>query len=104
MDLIRRKPKGVIYIHYETFSQNPKVAMERIYSELEEEKFEHDFDNIKNTAIDCDGHYLHKYPHKGEGKVTPCDPNELQKYISPDLAQTIMKQFSQYNQTFGYVN
>jgi len=101
-DLMRRKPKGVIYLGYETFSESPGVVMDRIYDELGEEKFKHDFDNVVNTAIDCDGHYLNKYPHKGEGKIEPCNREEWKDYISPDLAQTIMSKFVDYNQLFGY--
>lgn len=101
-DLIRRDPDGLIFVQYETLTQNPKLVMERIYTELEEEYFNHDFDNIKNTAIDCDGHYLHKYPHKGEGKIEVNDVEEWKKYISIDLANTIMNRFKDYNKFFGY--
>ena len=103
MDLTRRKPEGVIYVSYEAFSQNPGAIMARIYDSIGEASYTHDFNNVVNTANDCDGHYLHKYPHKGEGKIEPCNPNEWKEYLSPDLAQTIMNRFSAYNQLFGYV-
>ena len=102
-DLIRRKPKGVIYVSYETFSENPEAVISRIYDELGEERYEHDFKNVVNTAIDCDGHYLNKYPHDGSGEIKPCDKEEWKKYISDDLAQTIMNRFVDYNRFFGYV-
>jgi sulfotransferase len=103
MDLIRRKPEGVVYVAYEAFSQNPGAIMGRIYDAIGEAPYKHDFDNVVNTAIDCDGHYLNKYPHKGEGKIEPCNTNEWKDYISPDLAQTIMQRFAAFNQFFGYV-
>ena len=101
-DLIRRKPDGVIYVTYEYFAKNPAMVMERIYSELNEEGFRHDFDNVENTANDPDGFYLNKYPHKGEGKVEPCDQEEWKKYVSDDIANLIMEKFGFYNQFFGY--
>ena len=101
-DLMRRDPKGLIFIQYETFTTNPKIVMETLYKAMEIEYFDHDFDNIKNTAIDCDGHYLHKYPHRGEGKIEPCDPFEWKDYVSKDVANTIMERFKDYNEFFGY--
>lgn len=102
-DLARRRPNGVIYVMYEAFSQNPQVAMDRIYQELGEEPFRHDFDNVVNVATDPDALYLNKYPHKGEGKIEPCDPDEWKKYLSPDLGSTIMTRFADFNRFFGYV-
>jgi len=101
-DLIRRNPDNLIFIQYETFVSNPKLVMERIYNELEEDYFEHNFENVKNTAIDCDGHYLNKYPHKGQGKISPSNSDEWKKYISQDLANIIMQRFKDYNNFFGY--
>ena len=103
-DLIRRAPDGVIYVQYESFSREPAMIMERLYTELEEEVYDHDFDNVKNVAEDPDGFYLHKYPHKGEGKISPCNLEEWKDYISVDLAMTIKNRFPDYNNFFGYVN
>lgn len=103
-DLARRKPNGVIYVMYESFVQNPQVVMDRIYQEIGESPFDHDFDNVVNTSTDPDGFYLNKYPHKGEGKVEPGDPDEWKKYLSPDLGNTIMTRFADFNKFFGYTN
>lgn len=103
-DLIRRGPDGVLYVQYESFSQNPGMVMERLYSELGEESYQHDFDNVENVADDPDGFYLHKFPHKGEGKIVPCNIEEWKEYISPDLAMTIKGRFPDYNTFFGYIN
>lgn len=100
MDLIRRQPEGLIVIQYETFVRNPQMIMDRLYAELEEEPFEHDFEDVTNTATDMDALYLNKYPHDGSGKVQPGDGWE--KYISSDLAQQIMGRYPGYNQAFGY--
>ena len=58
----------------------------------------------ENTAEDADGFYLHKFPHKGSGKVEPPLEEEWPKYISPDLAQTIRGRFTDYCQYFGYLS
>ena len=101
-DLIRRDNNGVIFIQYEAFTRQPKLAMETIYTQLGEKPFDHDFNNVINTAEDPDGLYLHKFPHVGAGKVEPHDPNEWKKYISPDLKDTINSRFPDYNKYFNY--
>lgn len=101
-DLLRRDPKNVIFIKYEDLVSEPLKIMTSLYKYLGYDYFEHNFENVKNTAEDPDFMYLNKYPHKGEGKVTPCDLNEWKKYVSDDLAETIMGRFTNYNKNFGY--
>lgn len=101
-DLIRRNPKSVIWVQYESFARNPKMVMERIYAELGEEGFIHDFENVQNTAEDPDGFYLWKYPHTGSGKVSNDLIDEWKQFVSEDLAATIMQRFAFYNNSFGY--
>ena len=101
-DLIRRKPKNVMFIKYEELSCNPKNVMMQIYERLGIEYHEHDFEDIKNTAQDPDYLYLNKYPHEGSGKILPYNPNEWKAYVSEDLANTIMQRFPQYNSWFEY--
>jgi len=101
-DLARRKPDGVLYVQYESLASAPGKTMAAIYDFLGEEPFEHDFENVVNTAQDPDGLYLHKYPHKGEGKVVPCNPLEWKTHVSPDIAKLIMERWPFYNDFFGY--
>jgi hypothetical protein len=74
-----------------------------LYESLGEKVFNHDFNNVKNTAEDADGFYLHKYPHQGCGKIEPTDSDEWKEYLSPDLARTIKGRFQDYCEYFGYL-
>ena len=100
-DLLRRKLPFVHLIQFETLVQNPKLVMDSIYAVLGEESFQHDFENVKNTATDADGLYLNKYPHEGSGAVEP-PPGSWADHVSPDIANLIMQKFAGYNQAFGY--
>jgi len=100
-DTIRRR-EDVFYIKYEQLSNFPKEVMKEIYQYLGESYFDHDFSNIKNTAMDPDAFYNFKFPHKGDGEVKPTNINEWKGYLSDDLALTIMKRFPFYNSRFGY--
>ena len=101
-DIIRRKHKNILFIRFEDFVKNPSGYMNSIYKFLGKDLFEHDFDNIKNTATDPDGFYLHKYPHEGSGKVESSDPEEWKSFVSDDLAKTIMERFADFNRHFEY--
>ena len=103
-DILRRDNKNVLFIKYEEFIEEPAIGMERIYKFINEDFYKHDFDNIKNTAIDLDyGHYLGKYPHQGNGKIKITDKKEWTQYISNDIANNIMGRYPMYNQKFGYI-
>ena len=100
LDLIARQPKGMIVIQYETFVQNPQMIMDRLYAELGEESFKHDFENVENTATDLDALYLNKFPHEGTGKIEPGE--DWKDHVPSGLASQIMQRFPNYNQAFGY--
>jgi sulfotransferase len=107
-DLLHRNLRGpngkpIVYaIQFESFAQNPQMVMDRIYTALGEEPFEHDFENVqKSYPTDVDGLYNDKYPHEGVGKVQPPD-DDWQKYVPADIAKLIMAKFPDYNRTFGY--
>ena len=108
-DLLRRNlrnEQGKPFAHtiqYETFVANPQLVMDRIYAALDEEPFEHDFEDVKPSAgsTNVDGLYNHKFPHEGTGKIE-ARPDEWQKYVPPDIAQLVMQKFAGYNRAFGY--
>jgi sulfotransferase len=93
--------KNIIFLKYEFFVQNPRATIERVYNELDLPYFDHDFEDVVNTAIDPDGFYLNQFPHKGEGKVEPLIStwkNVIPEYIAND----IMRNSAGYNNAFQY--
>lgn len=101
-DIVRRN-LDVIFIKYEQLARFPNEVMRKVYEYLGEPYYSHNFSDVKNTATDPDAFYNFKFPHKGSGEVSPADPNEWKKFISPDLAQTIMERFPFYNNQFKYI-
>ena len=102
-DIINRKNNSIIFVQYETLASNPQAALDKIYRELGLDIFQHNFDDIKNTATDPDGFYLDKYPHEGSGKVVPSNPSEWKEHFSDDIANLIMGRFQFFNKYFGYL-
>ena len=102
VDLLRKSPPNTIIVPYEHFAKSPQLIMERIYSEMKEPYFKHDFENVKARTGELDALYLHKYPHNGSGKIVESDPDEWKQYVSPEVAKLIMDRFTSYNQALGY--
>lgn len=100
-DVIRRR-QSVYWFKYETFVERPKATMKELYEYLEEKEFDHDFENIENTATDPDAFYLNKFPHEGNGRVEVQSPNGWKEFLSNDIAAAIMTKFPEYNQFFHY--
>jgi len=100
-DVIHRKI-DVKWIKYEQLVKSPNKVLKEIYQYLEEEPFQHDFDNIENTATDPDAYYNFKFPHKGEGKIRPTPSNEWRLYMPDELANQIIRQFPLYSSFFNY--
>jgi sulfotransferase len=106
-DLLRRNPKNAAgesfaqTIQYETFVRSPQLIIDRIYASLGEEHFEHDFEDVENTATDVDGLYNDKFPHVGSGKVAPSS-GDWREHVPGDIAQHVMERFPNYNRAFGY--
>jgi sulfotransferase len=101
-DAMRRDGSKVIIVRYEQFVQDPSMIFYNIYSNIGEELFKHDFENIENVSEDLDELYLDKFPHNGDGKVKGTDENEWKEYVPEDIANLIMGKFQWFNQMFGY--
>jgi sulfotransferase len=100
-DLLRRRLPFVHTVQYETFVANPQLVLDRIYTAIGEEPFNHNFDNVENTATDVDGIYNCKFPHEGQGKIEDRQ-EDWQEHVPSDIAQLIMGKFVGYNRAFGY--
>jgi sulfotransferase len=101
VDLIDTKPGNVFFVRYEDLTREPAETMQRIYSALMLDDFEHDFEDVKNTAIDPDGFYLHKFPHQGSGKVEHRE-SDWPQWVPEHIAADIMKTAARYNEYFKY--
>jgi hypothetical protein len=97
-DLLQRGVDCHFFI-YEEFCRQPEIEMERLYCYLGEEPFEHDFENVENTATDPDHLYLLKYPHVGDGKVE-VRPPRWHEFMSLEVAQRIVNEFGWFYSKF----
>lgn len=100
-ETVMRPSIEVFYLKFEEFCINPKAVMNKLYCYLMEEEFEHDFEDVKNTATDPDYLYFNKFPHKGEGKVE-LPTSVAIDYLHPEIIKSIMAGNPWYHETFEY--
>jgi len=97
-DIIQRKLKTWV-VRYEDLVRDPDKVTKGIYNYLEIDSYEHDFENIKNTATDPDAFYLYKFPHEGEGKIKKSEET-WRDYIPEDIEKLIRERFEFFNRVF----
>lgn len=100
-DMINRRVEMFV-VRYENLVDRPKTVISEIYDYLEEDIFEHDFENIKNTATDPDAFYLNKFPHEGSGKVIAGPIDGWKNYVPNVVTQHISKTHGFFNHFFNY--
>ena len=102
-DLVRRRNKATHIVRYESFVQNPEMVLRNLYDALGEPWFDHDLDNVEDTATDLDALYLNKWPHHNStGKVEARPGESWKNWLSIDVADLAMRQSQLYNAAFGY--
>ena len=72
----------MLLVDYDLLASRPAEVMALIYQFIEEEPFEHDFDNVEYEAEDFDMQLLAKDLHKVSGKV---EFKPRQTILPPDL-------------------
>jgi hypothetical protein len=100
-DVVDRQ-QDVFFVKYEDFVRHPVQVMERLYCYLDLPSFEHDFEDVVNTATDPDYLFLDKYPHEGSGKVAPRAPT-WPKVMSREISQGIVDGNPWFFKEFKYV-
>jgi len=71
--VIRGHAKDMYFIEFEALTHSPKETMDGIYSFLNEEKFEHDFDHVKQVTWENDNVHGIKGLHDIREKVEPVE-------------------------------
>jgi sulfotransferase len=76
------------FVHFEKLTSNPKNTLNAIYDFLGEERFQHDFDHVKQITWEDDAVYGMKGLHDIRSKVEPVTSQYLQ-IIGKQAAETL---------------
>lgn len=75
----------ILFVKYFELTNEPEATLKRIHEFIEEEYYEYDFKNIKQSTWEFDGVYNYKFPHvikEGEIKYKRADIQLEPKYIA----------------------
>lgn len=83
----------VLFVRLEDLAASPKFTMSKVYEHLDLPMFEHDYENVVNTAEDKDELNLLKFPHEGSGEIRPLEANDWSDVINDEIATLIKGKF-----------
>lgn len=94
--------KNIFFIRYEDLSNDPQNVMDQIYDFIGEDRFVHDFKNIKKEVIEDDIHFGIYGNHSVQKELTPSKPDGWKDVFSPQIGDMIKNSNLWYFKTFGY--
>ena len=86
VDAIVRHPECLHFVHYDKLTKYPEDVMRGIYRFLEEEQFEHDFDNVPTENVENDEINGYVDLHETRAKVE-WRPSDARKIIGDALTE-----------------
>lgn len=102
-DVMAKKMKNVIPLIYETFVENPKSELQKLYAELGLDWWDgHDFEDVQDTATDVDGLYHDKYPHHDSTGRIEKRPATWPEVVPGEIANLIANRYPTFMRLFGY--
>lgn len=102
-DIINRE-LPVFFLRYEDLILHTEQVLKLFYQYIEQEPFEHNLNNIINTAKDPDWLYLYKFPHEGAGKMKrELNQDEWKNYFSDGMGERIVQNNQWFFEHFGYI-
>jgi len=98
----------IFFLSYYDLCNNTQMVMEKIHNFIEEDKFEYDIKNIKQTTYENDGIYNYKFPHsikEGEIKYSETSMILPKKYIDIiDQRYSALNNFILNGDITGFLN
>lgn len=103
LDIFERKLQhNIHFIKYEELSQNPQEVINGVYDYIEEERFIHDFTNIKKEVIEDDSHFGIYGNHSVQKELKPSKPNQWKEVFPEYIGDMIVKSNPWFFKTFRY--
>jgi sulfotransferase len=91
-----------LFVRYEDLCNDPEAVMKGIYEYIDEEYYEHDFNNVKKEVYEDDSHFGIFGKHSVKPKILPIEPKPWSDVYTEIQSDRIYDLFSEYNKHFGY--
>jgi sulfotransferase len=86
-------------VKFEELTSNPAQVLKNIYNYLEEEPFEHDFENLKQLTQEDDSYHGTFGDHRIRQKVAPVSP-DYHAILGKELSETVRRDNALFYDTF----
>jgi len=103
MDIFQRGlGDKVLFVRFEDLTSDPHGTMNRIYNYIDEESFDHDFNNITKEVEEDDSHFGIFGRHSIKSKIESQSSTPWEDVLTPEIAEAIRKGNQWYFNTFNY--
>ena len=93
--------KNILFIRFEDLTSNPQDELNKIYDYFEVERYQHDFDNVKQLTQEDDTVHGIFGDHAIRREVKPVQ-EQHNKYLGIELSQNIVNTYPWFYEYFNY--
>jgi len=103
LDLFQRNiAKDICFIRYEDLCETPQEVMNKIYEYLEQDSYQHDFNNLVKSVEEDDVHFGIFGSHTIKPSIIPASKNDWSDMLIPEISNGIKEGNSWYFKIFDY--
>jgi sulfotransferase len=103
LDIIQKGlDQKILFIKYETLISEPQKTMNRIYDYIEEERYQHDFNNLKKEVYEDSSHFGVYGDHNVSTFIKKFKPNDWQDILPHNISTNIKKGTDWFYEYFNY--
>lgn len=96
-----RRDRQMLFIKYEDFTRNPQKEMDRVYTYLEVDAYQHDFNNVEQITKEDDEVYGVFGDHKIRTKIESVNP-DYREVLGQNASQWIRQNYGWFYEYFKY--
>lgn len=103
LDLFQRDiAKNIHFIRYEDLCETPQEVMNKLYEYIEEDSYEHNFNNIVKEVYEDDSHFGIFGSHTVKSQIKPVGKCDWTDMLIPEIYNGIKEGNLWYFKTFNY--
>ena len=91
-----------MFIRFEDLTSNPQIELDKVYDFFEVERYQHDFQNVKQLTQEDDTVHGIFGDHKIRKEVKPV-PEVYNEYLGQELSQNIVNTYPWFYEYFKYL-
>ena len=103
LDLIQRGvDKHILFIEFESLLSNPQATINKVYDYIEEDRYEHDFSNLKKEVYEDHAHFGVYGNHKVTSCLQPLKLRDWEEVLTKNVSLNIKEVNKWFYSYFNY--